>query len=169
MFSLHIVHFIKPPRLSPSPPKPKPQTPKADNPKDQTKVPLTNLTKISNPTKRYHSGTTYHTSTDLTISTRKYLHAAFGTFGSRKRSKFEVETQENQVIDEETRDAALERIRDDLIRVMLEPPKRIDEGREENAQDMGRKKKSKRISLRSIIGPVLVGHCDVFAGEWRRS
>lgn len=168
MSSLHLVHFIKPALQSattkdqvyPS------SSPNSVSPKSD-KVSLTDLIHVSNPQKRYHSGSTYHTSSDLTISTTHYLRAAFGFCGSRKRFRCEVETHENLVIDEEARDASLERIRDDLIRAMLEPPKQHEERVEETCQQMKKRKMSVKKRVCRVIGPMLVGHCDVYAQEWR--
>lgn len=164
MASLHLVHFIKPalqsattkdqvyPSSSPHSASPKPD-----------KVFLTDLIHVSNPQKRYYSGSTYHTSSDLTISTTQYLRAAFGFCSSRKRFRCEVETPENLVIDEEARDASLERIRNDLIRAMLESPKQHEERVEETSQQMKKRKKSVKKRVCRVIGPILVGHCDVYA------
>ncbi|KAE9972018.1 hypothetical protein EG328_010680 [Venturia inaequalis] len=109
------------------------------------KVRLTEAIQVSNPQKRYHLGSTYHTSSDLTISTTHYIRAAFGFSGSRKKRRGEIEPQENSAIDEEARAASLERIRDDLIRVMLDPPKKLEQMEGENWQQTKKKPKKRRV------------------------
>lgn len=59
--------------------------------------------------------------------------------------------QENSIIDEEARAASLERIQDNLIKAMLEPPKRLENKEVGNCQQTENKTSQGDCAVSSVL------------------